>query len=584
MLSQLVRVVGPGQLRPMRAHLAAVIVYAVLQGVAFALLVPVLRALLGGDTAGAVRWSALLAAVAAATCLAYYVQALLGFRTAVSTTGVLYRRLGDRLSMLSVGWFATARPGSLTRLATAGVGDITMLFAHLLAPLVTAIVSPLTVLVAMLFLDWRLAAAMAATIPLLHLTYRRSAAAIGHTDEVVDEAVARANDRIFEFARSQPVIRAFGRERAENDWLDEAMAEQHDAGRRQLRRTSAARGAFGVTVQLSVTFLLAVATGLALTGTVDPAQLIALAVLVVRFSEPVAALGDAGGALRAVRNRLEQLDELFRTPPLPEPERPRRPADAGIELAGVRFRYPGSTADAPVLDGLDATIPAGGMTALVGPSGSGKTTVTRLIARFWDVDEGSVRIGGVDVRQLAAGDLASSVAMVFQDVYLFEGTIADNVRVGRPDATDEDVAHAARLARVDEIVERLPQGWDTPVGEGGTALSGGERQRVSLARAILKQAPVLVLDEATAALDPVNEVAISETLRALSGRCTLLVIAHRLPTVVAADQILVLSGGRVTESGTHDELLAQDGLYRRFWEERSRVRGWRLHTAVTDGG
>ncbi|MFI1012559.1 ABC transporter ATP-binding protein [Streptomyces sp. NPDC020965] len=579
MHSQLVRVLGSDQLRPIRTHLIAVTVYAMLQGAAFALLVPVLSALLDGDTGGAGRWLAVLAVVTAATGVAYYVQALFGFRTAVSSTGLLYHRLGDRLGGLSVGWFSRAKLGSLTRLATAGVGEVTQLFAHLLAPLITSIVSPLTVLVVMVFLDWRLAAAMAATAPLLYLTYRWSTSVIGRTDEVVDAAMSRANDRIFEFAQSQPVIRAFGRAHTENDWLDQEMERQHDIGRRRLRRTSVARGAFGATVQLSVTALIAVATGLALGGAVGAAELIALAVLLVRFSEPVAALSDAGGALRAVRNRLDQLDEIFRTPPLPEPATPLRPADATIEFSGVRFGYPDAPAPEPVLNGLDLTLPANTMTALVGPSGSGKTTVSRLIARFWDVAEGSVRIGGVDVRDIDADTLSASVAMVFQDVYLFEGTIEDNVRIGRPEATADEVAEAARLARVDEIVDRLPDGWRTAVGEGGTSLSGGERQRISLARAILKQAPVLILDEATSALDPVNEMAISDTLRALAGRRTLLVIAHRLPTVVAADQILVLHEGKVTESGTHEDLLGVDGVYRRFWRERSRVRGWRLHSS-----
>ncbi|MFC9428898.1 ABC transporter ATP-binding protein [Streptomyces sp. NPDC056987] len=584
MHSKLVRVLGQEQLRPIAGHLTAVTVYAVLQGAAFALLVPVLSALLDGDAGKAAPWLGLLAAVTAATGAAYYVQALLGFRTAVSTTGLLHHRLGERLGRLGVGWFSRARLAPLTRLATAGVGEVTQLFAHLLAPLITSVVTPLTVLVVMFFLDWRLAAAMAATLPLLYLAYRWSASAIGRTDEIVDGAMARADDRIFEFAQCQPVIRAFGRAHAQNDLLDREMRRQHDIGLSRLRRTTVARGAFGAMVQLSVTALLGIATALALGGSIDAAEVIALAVLLVRFSEPVAALSDAGGALRAVWNRLDQLDEIFRTPSLPEPAEPRRPADATVEISGVRFRYPDSPGAEPVLDRLEAVLPANTMTALVGPSGSGKTTVTRLIARFWDVDEGSVRIGGVDVRDIDADTLASQVAMVFQDVYLFEGTMEDNVRVGRPGATDAEVAEAAGLARVDEIVDRLPHGWNTPVGEGGTSLSGGERQRISLARAILKQAPVLILDEATSALDPVNEMAISDTLRALAGRRTLLVIAHRLPTVVAADRILVLRDGRVTESGTHEDLLAADGTYRRFWQERSRVQGWRLHSSEAGKG
>jgi ATP-binding cassette, subfamily B, bacterial IrtB/YbtQ len=579
MFTQLVRVVGARQLRPMRSHLVAVVGYAVLQGAAFALLVPVLRALLGGDMTTAVRWLAVFAAVAVAACLLYCVQAMRGFTTAVSSTEALYRRFGNHLGALGVGWFSSTKIGKLTRLATTGIGEITTVFAHLLAPMVTAVVTPLTVLVVMVFLDWRLALAMAVTVPVLYVSYRWTTTVIGRADEQVDAAIADANERIVEFAQAQPVLRAFGRTQNENSWLDEAITQQHAAARRQLRGTSVARGGFGIAVQLAVTVVLVVAAMLALTGTVDAAQLIALAVLVVRFSEPVVALGDAGGALRVVRNRLDQMDLILKTPPLPVPADPQRPVGSDIELRGVRFEYPGSTTREPVLDGLDATIPENRMTALVGPSGSGKTTVTRLIARFWDVDAGSVSIGGVDVRQMSAAGLADQVAMVFQNVYLFEGSIAHNVRIGRPDATDGDVAWAARLARVDEIVERLPDGWHTAVGEGGTALSGGERQRISLARAILKRAPILVLDEATAALDPINEIAISDTLRTLTGRCTLLVIAHRLPTVMAADQILVLDQGKVVESGTHTELVGAGGLYRRFWHERDRIRGWRLSSS-----
>ncbi|MGL5930240.1 MAG: ABC transporter ATP-binding protein, partial [Dermatophilaceae bacterium] len=196
--------------------------------------------------------------------------------------------------------------------------------------------------------------------------------------------------------------------------------------------------------------------------------------------------------------------------------------------------------------------------------------------RFFDVDRGSVLVGGVDVREMTTDDLMRQVSLVFQDVYLFEGTIADNIRVGRPDATDEQVREAGRLARVDEVVARLPRGWDTQVGEGGDRLSGGERQRVSIARAILKDAPIVLLDEATSALDPVNEAAVQEALSALTADRTLLVVAHRLQTVAAADQVVVLEAGRVAEIGTHDELLVAGGRYADFWRSRARAAGWRL--------
>jgi ABC-type multidrug transport system fused ATPase/permease subunit len=219
------------------------------------------------------------------------------------------------------------------------------------------------------------------------------------------------------------------------------------------------------------------------------------------------------------------------------------------------------------------------MTALVGPSGSGKTTITYLIARFWDVDEGAVRIGGVDVRDVKTDTLMSRITMVFQDVYLFEDTVANNIRFGKPDATEKEVVAAAKAARCHEFVMALPEGYDTVIGEGGSTLSGGEKQRISIARALLKDAPVVLLDEATASMDPENERLVQQALDALVAEKTLVVIAHRLSTVRSADRIIVLDEGRVTQTGTHDELVEREGMYRRFWRERARVRGWKVGSA-----
>jgi ATP-binding cassette subfamily B protein len=247
----------------------------------------------------------------------------------------------------------------------------------------------------------------------------------------------------------------------------------------------------------------------------------------------------------------------------------------GFELRfdQVSFSYPGKL---PLFRDLSFTVPQCTMTAIVGPSGAGKSTVLNLIARFWDVNSGKVTIGGANVACLGEEELASLVTVVFQDVYLFAGTIRDNIVIGRPDASQGDIEAAARAAQAHEFIMALPDGYDTQVGEGGAALSGGERQRVSIARSILKDAPIVLLDEATAAIDPTNERAIQLALARLVEGRTLIVVAHRLATIQAADQIIVLDEGRVAECGQHDTLLAQGGVYAGLWSHRARALGWQI--------
>ncbi|WP_256582264.1 ABC transporter ATP-binding protein, partial [Pseudomonas sp. DrBHI1] len=245
------------------------------------------------------------------------------------------------------------------------------------------------------------------------------------------------------------------------------------------------------------------------------------------------------------------------------------------------FRYGDDQPE--VLREVSLDIAPGSMTALVGASGSGKTTLVRLIARFFDVTQGRVKVGGVDVRQMSAEQLAGQISQIFQDAYLFQGSIADNIRLGKPDASEAEVLEAARLAGVQEILERLPEGLHTPVGEGGARLSGGERQRISIARALIKDAPILLIDEATAALDAENQAAIAEALARLRGKRTLIVIVHQLSTVAMADQIVVLDQGRIREQGAHAQLAAKGGLYAHFLEQRRAAKGWRIGEAAGDG-
>lgn len=278
--------------------------------------------------------------------------------------------------------------------------------------------------------------------------------------------------------------------------------------------------------------------------------------------------------MRQVKATVESLEAFLEMPALPEPAQPAALQGTGVELKNVHFSY---SADGPeVLHGIDLALPQGSFTALVGPSGGGKSTVAKLIARFWDVTQGSITIGGVDVRQMPLAQLSGLVSFVTQDNYLFRCSLLENIRLGNPAATDEQVKTAARAAQCEKLIAKLPQGYDTPAGEAGKRLSGGEKQRIAIARMLLKNAPIVILDEATANVDPENEDRLQKAIEALTRDKTIIMIAHRLKTVCHADQILVVDHGRIVQQGTHEQLIGQPGIYAAFVGGRKQAEGWKL--------
>ncbi|MFE6509480.1 ABC transporter ATP-binding protein [Nocardioides sp. NPDC057767] len=563
--------------RPHRRQLARVVAMfvatGVLQGLAFACVVPVLDAALRQDWDAATTWLGVLAGLFVAHHVALTVGNLDGYDLACDLLDITLSRLGDHTVRLPLGWYDQDRTGQLSRMASKGATDIASVPGHLLRPLIAAVVSPVTVVVAMAFLEWRLALALLVGVAAVLATTRLLAVIVGRGEGAYDAAMAEGSARVVEFALNQPALRVFGRTVHGNELVEAALKEQKRASRRLLVTGFGGLGIQLLSIQALLTLVIALAVHLSLGGTLAPTTAIGLLVLTVRFVESLIDYGELSSALRIAEGSLRRVLDVLALPPLPEPATPGEPADSGVELREVAFSYDGT---ARVLDDVSLTAPPRSLTAVVGPSGSGKSTLLRLVARFHDVTAGSVMLGGVDVRDLGTEALMRRVSIVFQDVYLFEGTLRDNVMMSRPDATEEELREAARLARVDDIVERLPHGWQTRIGEAGSTLSGGEKQRVSIARALLKDAPVVLLDEATAALDAENEAAVQEALTALSADRTVIVIAHRLQTVVAADQIVVLDGGRIVERGSHAELLAHGGRYLDFWRERTQAEGWRL--------
>ncbi|WP_406280887.1 ABC transporter ATP-binding protein/permease [Nocardia sp. NBC_00881] len=562
MIRMLLRVLGHEYAQPVRRTVALMTTTAIVEGLSYTLLVPVLRALFGSTPVDARAWLVAFGTAVAVYAVLRYISDLSGFRVGTTLLRGMYHRLGDHLARLPLGWHSAGRVGEVSVLASRGVLEAMSVIAHLLAPFISAAVTPLTIVVVMLAFNWHMGLAALAAAPIVAAIQIWAGRSMAANDAESAERGHEATGRVIEYLQAQPVLRAGRRTVERFRLLDDSLRELQRASRRST--LSALPGVLGLTltVQTMFTVLLILGTYLALGGKVGAAEILAILVLAARCADPLLSLADMSGNLRGARSELTRLDTVLSTEPLPEAREPIQPVHRDLEFESVAFRQDGRT----VIDNLSLTVPAGQRLAVVGPSGAGKSTLLQLLARFYDVDEGVVRVGGVDVRAISTEVLMAQIAIVFQKVYLFDGTIEENIRLGRPDASEAEVRAAATAAQLDEVIERLPGGWATNVGEGGALLSGGERQRVSIARALLKNAPIVLLDEVTSALDPVNEAAIHEGVEHLMTGRTVVMVAHRMRTIRRADRVVFLDGGRIVEEGSHDELLRHGGRYADFWE------------------
>ena len=524
-------------------------------------------------------WLIALAVCAAASFILEYFLAIRSYVVAFDFLTNMHRAIGDKIASLPLGAFRADTAGKTSRLVSRELMMLGEIFAHMYSPLIAAIVTSLTMLAGITVFSPVLGVVCLVSVPIVAggVWVARRCLLSG---SALKEAPARElSHRIVEYATKQGALRACGRS-ASYEPLQRAEKLYGAAARRSLIRETLGQIVNGMAAQVVVVSLICAIGLLAVGGSVSPVEAVVAIGLLLRFTQILVDIGMLTSAFETRRPVLDLGHEILSAPELPTASEDGESDDsaelsASVALEDVVFSY---EADQPVLQGVSFRVEPGTMTAIVGPSGCGKTTIARLIARFYDVDSGVVSVGDRDVRSWDTAKLMAQLSLVFQDVYLFDDTLEANVRVGRPDASAAEVEEAARLSGVDEIVARLPLGWDTPVGEGGRALSGGERQRVSIARALLKDSPIVLFDEATSALDPENEHRVTAAMDKLRRNATLIVIAHKLDTITAADQIVVLDeNGRVVQIGTHAQLFADtEGQYRGFWEARSRAAGWRL--------
>ncbi|OBH44228.1 ABC transporter ATP-binding protein [Mycobacterium mantenii] len=560
------------------AYTVLALVSVVARAVATVMLVPLLGALFGDVPQRALVWLGWLTAATVTGWVVDTATARIGFDLGFAVLDHSQHDVADRLPGVRLDWF-TAEHTATARQAIAATGpELVGLVVNLLTPLISAVLLPAAIAVVLLPVSWQLGVAALGGLPLLLGALWASARLARRADAAAADANSALTERIIEFARTQQALRAARRVEPARSLVGDALAAQHGATMRLLSMQVPGQLLFSLASQLALILLAGATTALTVNGTLTVPEAIALIVVIVRYLEPFTTISELAPALESTRATLDNIRRVLTAPLMNAGTATLEGAAAPrIEFDDVMFRYPavGGATDL-VLDGVSFTLEPGSTTAIVGPSGSGKSTILALIAGLHEPAGGRVLIDGVDAATLDTEARRAASSVVFQHPYLFHGSIRDNVLAGDPGAGDEHFARAVALARVDELVGRLPDGADTVVGEAGSALSGGERQRVSIARALLKPAPILLVDEATSALDTENEAAVVDALTADPHSRTQVIVAHRLASISHADRVLFLDNGQVVEDGAVDELLAAGGRFGEFWRQQHEAAEWRI--------
>ena len=526
---------------------------------------------------GSARWG-WTAVWTAVISIALYFAALMSTHIAAFRTARNIRRSAmAHVLKLPLGFFTGSQSGRLRKLIDDNAGLTEDLLAHKLPDLAGTIVTPIAAVLMLFLFDWKmgLLCLLTMVLALLSMCLMMGGKNAGFFHRYQQE-IERMSGEAVEYVRGIPVVKMFQQTVYSFKAFYAAIQDYSDLASQYAMSCRTGQTCFLTFINGAFALLIPAALLIASGGDVRTAlvNLIFYALFAPACGQMINRIMYMSEAVMEADEAVGRLDEILSQEPMENTGIEKRPEDAAVSFDHVTFTYPG--ADRPALSDVSFSVRPGQVTALVGPSGGGKTTAASLIPRFWDADSGAVSIGGVNVREMDTEDLMKQTAFVFQDTRLFKESLLENIRAARPDASREEVLSAAHAAQCDDILEKLPQGLDTVVGARGVYLSGGEQQRIALARAILKDAPIVVLDEATAFTDPENEHQIQKAFEALIRNKTVLMIAHRLSTVQDADHIIVLSGGKIAEQGSHESLLAQHGVYAAMWEDYQQSARWKV--------
>ncbi|WP_294350076.1 ABC transporter ATP-binding protein [uncultured Clostridium sp.] len=504
--------------------------------------------------------------------LFYAISTTLSHTSAYTILENMRLSIADKLMQAPLGTVMNESVGKLKSIIVDRVETIEVPLAHLIPEGISNLLIPISVFIYLLYIDWRMALASMITVPIAMIAYIKMMADYSKKYNDYMEASNYVNSVIIEYTEGIEVIKAFNQSSSSYEKFSKAITSFKEYTLDWFKSTWKLMN-FGSAV-LPSTLLGTVPIGmyLYLNGSITPSDLTICLILSLGIVAPLVSFTSFVNQAKSIEYAVNDVEYLLNLPTLKNAKTPAKIEKYNIELNNVSFSY--NKDDKKILNGISCSIPENKFTALVGPSGGGKSTIARLIARFWDVTDGNITIGGVDIKKIPLTQLADCISFVTQDNFLFNCSLKENIRLGNPKATDEEVYRAAKLAQCDEFVLRLENGYDTTAGEAGGKLSGGEKQRIAIARAILKNAPIVILDEATAFTDPENEAKLQKSISELTKGKTLLVIAHRLSTIKNADQIVVLRNGSIETVGTHNELLNSCPLYLDMWESHIGAKKW----------